>query len=431
MLRKALFPIIAPVFLALLFAGCGSESDLPTVPEEGYGQGTLYPQSDGFMATIGDDSSDKYYVYTPEGYSNSSSMPVLYLLNGFGRDENYFVGIFDARDALDQLVAEGEIEPMVIVMPSGHNKLGGSFYTDSPHPAVGGSEQHILDVIAEVEADYSGIDNTRRAIGGHSMGGYGALSIAMNNPGMFSAVAVLSGPISFWGELTPGMPPPGDPSTAYAGLRTLLPVVLKETGYDTVLTATGGAGDPSAWRNMMYPGEERPVTSMMFALSAAFSPFNPADPYLPTLLDSMVAGVDEAGNIVRRQPIGINLPVGHDGDVDSTTWTRWMNYDPVTRLLSGAAASLAGVKMYFDVGEDEANPDYGLGLNGAHLVFGGALQAAGFTPFDPGAGNSDTADFWMVSYDGFNDLFGYYPAGHTEQVYERLKETFRWLGDQL
>ena len=60
-------------------------------------------------------------VYTPAGYETSKrSYPVLYLLHGMGGDENAWEELGRATQILDNLIAEGKAEPMVVVMPNGN-----------------------------------------------------------------------------------------------------------------------------------------------------------------------------------------------------------------------------------------------------------------------------------------------------------------------
>ena len=58
-------------------------------------------------------------VYTPPGYSSDREFPVLYLLHGIGGNETHWTtpGLADA--ILDNLIANGEAEPMIVVMPHG------------------------------------------------------------------------------------------------------------------------------------------------------------------------------------------------------------------------------------------------------------------------------------------------------------------------
>jgi S-formylglutathione hydrolase FrmB len=398
-MRKALIIIAMMLALAFMLVGCGSEIEAPAGPYD-YPQGSLVQVADAF-ATAMTGVEANYYVYLPPGHNATGTQyPVLYLLHGFGGDEEYFVKIFSAASAADQLIAEGDIQPFVIVMPNGKNPLGGSFYTDSPHAAVNAAETHIMGIIAEVEAslDFNVMTTEDgKAIAGHSMGGFGALSMAMNMPNTFKNIGVLSAPISFWGTMPA--------SDAYKGMEEVLPSVLAETGYDEVLAANP-AGDYALWREMMFPTADRRITAFMFAMSAAFSPFDMTAPYMPTLIDSMWS-VNPATGDPMKIPIGLNLPLAIDGTVDMTTWTRWMAFDPVNRL-STQGASLAGRNLLLDCG---ASDD--LGLYGGHQVLAGAIEAFA-VPVE---------SIVLNTYpDATNS-----PASHTGQVYDRLKVLFEWV----
>jgi S-formylglutathione hydrolase FrmB len=77
---------------------------------------------------------------------------------------------------------------MIIVMPDGSNRFGGSFYTNSY--TTGNWEDFIVYELPEyIDANYRSIPKSEsRGIAGHSMGGYGALKIAMKHPDIFSSV---------------------------------------------------------------------------------------------------------------------------------------------------------------------------------------------------------------------------------------------------
>jgi predicted peptidase len=57
---------------------------------------------------------------------------------------------------------------------------------------IGDAEKDVMDVIAEMRRDYN-IDPDRIYLTGHSMGGYGTWSVAMNHPEVFAALAPVSG----------------------------------------------------------------------------------------------------------------------------------------------------------------------------------------------------------------------------------------------
>jgi S-formylglutathione hydrolase FrmB len=126
----------------------------------------------------------KYRVLLPEGYAASSKrFPVLYLLHGLD-------GHYDDWSTRTQLAGAARGVSLIVVMPEG----GDSWYTN----AVDGSgrfEDYIsTDLVQDVETKYRAIRaKYGRAIAGLSMGGYGAVKIALKHPGMFAAAGSLSG----------------------------------------------------------------------------------------------------------------------------------------------------------------------------------------------------------------------------------------------
>ena len=62
-----------------------------------------------------------FYVYTPPGYeSGPEKYPVLYLLHGNGQIEASWTWTGRANVIMDNLLADGKIKPMIVVMPYGH-----------------------------------------------------------------------------------------------------------------------------------------------------------------------------------------------------------------------------------------------------------------------------------------------------------------------
>ena len=131
------------------------------------------------------------YVYLPPSYSDmpDKHYPVVYYLTGYG-DSN-MIGFLLPND-MDTLIANGEINEMIVVVASGTNKLGGSFYVNSP--VTGNWEDFIVkDVVGYVDSHFRTLAQVEsRGIMGHSMGGFGALNIAMLHPDVFSAVYSMS-----------------------------------------------------------------------------------------------------------------------------------------------------------------------------------------------------------------------------------------------
>ena len=63
-------------------------------------------------------------IYTPPGYeSGSKRYPVFYLLHGMGGDENAWMELGRTSQILDNLIAQGKAEPMIVVMTNGNAAL--------------------------------------------------------------------------------------------------------------------------------------------------------------------------------------------------------------------------------------------------------------------------------------------------------------------
>jgi enterochelin esterase-like enzyme len=136
-------------------------------------------------AALGRDWS--YVVYLPTGYrADGPRYPVLYLLHGNGGDAMDWVTQGDLQTSADALIARHEIAPVVIVMPQG----GTDWYVDRKEKM----ETAFFDnLMPEVEQHFAVADQrSSRAIGGVSMGGFGALRYAMEHPDAFCGALLLS-----------------------------------------------------------------------------------------------------------------------------------------------------------------------------------------------------------------------------------------------
>lgn len=171
-------------------------------------------------------------IYLPPNFdpNGTKKYPVYYLLHGFAGDNTTWSSKRNIGAVADLLIERGEIEPMIIVMPDGSNALGGSFYTNSVEiwwsqltqtfkekDVFGRFEDYIVGTTETDEKSVLGyvenvaqltidgvtftlgnrIDKTKRAIGGDSMGGYGAFKLAMKHPELFQSVSGHATPFSF------------------------------------------------------------------------------------------------------------------------------------------------------------------------------------------------------------------------------------------
>ena len=145
-------------------------------------------------------------IYLPPGYDEGrQKYPVFYLLHGTGGDETVWLEQGHAAQVFDNLIASGDAEPMIVVMPNGHPDtpaaVGIGSNNDQPTFAhkqwmEGTFEQSFNDIMNWVDNNYRTRASKRyRAIAGLSMGGYHSLYISANQPDDFAYVGLFSAAI--------------------------------------------------------------------------------------------------------------------------------------------------------------------------------------------------------------------------------------------
>lgn len=173
-------------------------------------------------------------VYTPPNYrSGTQHYPVLYLLHGWGGDENEWLEMGRTEQIMDNLLADHKIVPMIVVMPNGHHDRHAvpdlapppKLSELAPLPPAGYditpsvtaiAKSVVEDLVPYVDGDFRTIrSSSSRAIVGLSMGGGQATFIGLNHPDLFAWVASFSGAVIIW----PGgmMPAPTPPASGGAG----------------------------------------------------------------------------------------------------------------------------------------------------------------------------------------------------------------------
>jgi len=128
----------------------------------------------------------KAVVIKPDGYKKGKKFPVTYLLHGFSGNYSDWV---KKVPAIQSLVDQYKV---IIVCPDGDYS---SWYLDSPVDSTDKYETYIgKELISFVDSHYKTIKNpTGRAITGLSMGGHGALSLAIRHQDIFGAAGSMSG----------------------------------------------------------------------------------------------------------------------------------------------------------------------------------------------------------------------------------------------
>ena len=234
----------------------------------------------------------RFVVYLPPSYDANATRryPVAYYLHGMWGDEWNWVRAGALDRTLDSLTAAG-LPEMIVIMPDGDdgwyttwNNLGNN--TDcrrgSPPQRQGETvdaycvpwpkyDDYIArDLVARVDSVYRTVSSrSGRAIAGLSMGGYGAVSLALAYPDVFSAAASHSGVLS---PLYTGPHPHASPPR-YAGneaeLRTnaanLWPAMVLAFGRDTM---GWWARDPGRRAARYGKAEQRPIPALMIDVGA-------------------------------------------------------------------------------------------------------------------------------------------------------------------
>lgn len=184
----------------------------------GNGQGDNYKVNDvphGSVSKVWYDSPTlglkrRMTVYTPAGYEQNRKQkyPVFYLLHGAGGDEDAWMDLGRTSQILDNLIAQGKAEPMIVVMTNGN---AGEVAAPGQGPdgfripnfrqkgmMDGAFEQAFADVVRYIDDNYRVYkDKKHRAIAGLSMGGYHSLHISKYYPDMFDYVGLFSAAARF------------------------------------------------------------------------------------------------------------------------------------------------------------------------------------------------------------------------------------------
>lgn len=131
-------------------------------------------------------------VHLPDGYYNTdASYPVIYFLHGATADQD---GYKVVKNAVREMIANGEIDPVILVKPDGSRApYAGSFFTSSE--LYGDIEGYMVNDLQEYIRSNYRADTSRTCIMGHSMGGFGAMKLGLQYPDKYDCIISQSGPL--------------------------------------------------------------------------------------------------------------------------------------------------------------------------------------------------------------------------------------------
>lgn len=140
------------------------------------------------------------YVYTPASYDREPEKryPVLYLQHGGGENEMGWIWQGKIANLADNLIAQRQMQEMIIVMNTGYG-----FPEDRPyHPSMGAFLEEITGCsIRFIDAHYRTVaDREHRAMAGLSMGAMQTQKVVLEHPELFAWAGIFSGTLTIRSE---------------------------------------------------------------------------------------------------------------------------------------------------------------------------------------------------------------------------------------
>jgi enterochelin esterase-like enzyme len=137
------------------------------------------------------------YVYTPNGYTETETYGVLYVLHGIGGTETEWIDN-GAQGIMDALYGRGMVQPMILVFPNGRamnpDGVPADIFSAEAQAAFANFENDLFnDLIPFIESTYPVYtDREHRGICGLSMGAGQALDFGVGHPESFAFVGAFS-----------------------------------------------------------------------------------------------------------------------------------------------------------------------------------------------------------------------------------------------
>jgi hypothetical protein len=413
-MRKRLLHLLVPAALAIsLFAGCsdrGSNAPDPVAIDEGGPLVLNHVFFDEFLLQIRNPFQLAGVVaYIPHDYipsidpSNQGDNPPLPLLvllpPQFGDEYYYFHN--GLKEIADELIATGQIEPMMIVTLGNDRVFTGGFYyagnfvygdnifvPDPGNPSemiYAGTQMYgvgigagawdqlvgnsLLDYLYS-RVNFLDTDQQQTGIGGFGQGAYGAFRAAILNPGTFGSISAVDGPLDF------------DGADGNSGLKSLFAGAMTEQGAIASFTDWDTTG--------------KPISTMLTGAAQAFSPHDTALVVYTSLSQQLVLNIEVRRNLgenlviddpatladglltTSENDLHFHLPFTIDGNESPAVWPLWKANDLevlLQNVLQNDPTALTDTRMWLGASNENkfgygamtmsfANTLSGLGLGG-------------------------------------------------------------------
>lgn len=264
-------------------------------------------------SVLGEPADRLHHVYLPPDYAdNDCRYPLLVCLAPYTSSGPAQVGWRNHGEnlpqRLDRLHAEGRMGAVIALFPESYTVLGGNQFVNSP---VLGPWANIVghELVERVEAEFRTFATpVSRAVFGKSSGGFGALHLAMTQPGRWGAAACHAGDMGFDRCYRPGFP---------GACR-----VLERHDFDLEAFVR------KFWRRNKPAGPEFEAL-MVLCLAASYDP------------DA-------------ERPLGLRLPfTQRTCELIDEAWAAWLRFDPVQSAPAHAESLRQLGGLWLDVGRDD------------------------------------------------------------------------------
>ncbi len=384
-------------------------------------------------ATVG--NTRRSLIYTPPGYSKKKKYPVLYLLHGIGGDEKEWLNGGTPQVILDNLYADGKIEPMIVVLPNGRamkdDRATGNIMAPDKVQAFANFEKDLLnDLIPYIEKNYPVYkDRAHRAIAGLSMGGGQSLNFGLGNLDTFAWIGGFSSApnTKLPQELVP------NPATAKEKIKLLFISCgasdglisfskrthdyLQQNNIPHIYFIEPGVHDFKVWKNGLYMFSQlifKPVDTATFSkypvAGAPASTNNRNGAYPQIFADSRVLFSTKAPDAKKVQ-----IDLGRKYDMVKDTAGVWtVTTDSISEGFHYYSLLIDGVA----VADPASQTFYGMGrmASGIEIPFaGGAYYAVRDVPH----GDIRIKKYFSKVTNSWRQLYLYAPPGYDVNANEK------------